>query len=293
MAEKTDIYFDRVLPRWDWLPEELAEQISGKEDILTGIRLRADRPAQLVFTSGDRLVNVVGRREFMKMLSKMLGHSLYARQDELSKGYFTLNDGSRVGVAGKFSKQGIRSIEDISGVNIRIAHEIKGCAASVMNSLNDSRGAVIISPPGMGKTTLLRDIARQLSVSGVCVCVIDERDELAACRNGIPLFDLGPRTDVISGLAKSEAILQAVRACAPDVIIADEIGEAEDAAAIYDALRCGVRFIVSAHGDSLDKRFMRPVAAEIIDAAGVGILLGPAVGMVRQIMRFDRGEVDA
>lgn len=293
MAEKTDIYFDRVLPRWDWLPEELAEQISGKEDILTGIRLRADRPAQLVFTSGDRLVNVVGRREFMKMLSKMLGHSLYARQDELSKGYFTLNDGSRVGVAGKFSKQGIRSIEDIGGVNIRIAHEIKGCAASVMNSLNDSRGAVIISPPGMGKTTLLRDIAQQLSVSGVCVCVIDERDELAACRNGIPLFDLGPRTDVISGLAKSEAILQAVRACAPDVIIADEIGEAEDAAAIYDALRCGVRFIVSAHGDSLDKRFMRPVAAEIIDAAGVGILLGPAVGMVRQIMRFDRGEVDA
>ena len=293
MAEKTDIYFDRVLPRWDWLPEELAEQISGKEDILTGIRLRADRPAQLVFTSGDRLVNVVGRREFMKMLSKMLGHSLYARQDELSKGYFTLNVGSRVGVAGKFSKQGIRSIEDIGGVNIRIAHEIKGCAASVMNSLNDSRGAVIISPPGMGKTTLLRDIARQLSVSGVCVCVIDERDELAACRNGIPLFDLGPRTDVISGLAKSEAILQAVRACAPDVIIADEIGEAEDAAAIYDALRCGVRFIVSAHGDSLDKRFMRPVAAEIIDAAGVGILLGPAVGMVRQIMRFDRGEVDA
>lgn len=293
MAEKTDIYFDRVLPRWDWLPEELAEQISGKEDILTGIRLRADRPAQLVFTSGDRLVNVVGRREFMKMLSKMLGHSLYARQDELSKGYFTLNDGSRVGVAGKFSKQGIRSIEDIGGVNIRIAHEIKGCAASVMNSLNDSRGAVIISPPGMGKTTLLRDIARQLSVSGISVCVIDERDELAACRNGIPLFDLGPRTDVISGLAKSEAILQAVRACAPDVIIADEIGEAEDAAAIYDALRCGVRFIVSAHGDSLDKRFMRPVAAEIIDAAGVGILLGPAVGMVRQIMRFDRGEVDA
>jgi len=285
-----DIYFECGPEKWAWLPEEAARRVYENGEMITAIRLRVGKPLQLVYKEGDELLAVTDKQTFMRTVSKMLGHSLYARQKELAKGYFTLADGSRAGISGNFAADGPRMLEDISGINIRIAREVIGCADCIMDVLAKCRGAVIISPPGMGKTTVLRDAARQLSERGMCVCVIDERDELAACRNGIASFDLGPRTDVITGLPKHLAIMQAVRSCAPDVIIADEIGEKEDAAAIYDALRCGVNVIASAHGDSLDKYRMRPVLADIIEAVGTSILLGPEIGMVKEIRRYGGGK---
>lgn len=292
MAEKRDIYFECGAERWAWLPECAARRVCENMKRITAVRLRAGKPVQLVYKDGDELLHVTDKQTFMGIVSRMLGHSLYARQKELSMGYFTLDDGSRVGISGSFAADGPRMLEDISGINIRVAREVIGCADGIIDELEKCRGAVIISPPGLGKTTVLRDIARQFSERGMCVCVIDERDELAACRNGIPAFDLGPRTDVITGIPKNRAIIQAVRSCAPDVVIADEIGEKEDAAAIWDALRCGVRVFASAHGDSLDKGRMRPVLADIIENVGVGMLLGPEIGRVKEIRRYGGGNED-
>ena len=288
MERKRDIYFER----WSWLPEEVRRRAHEERDRLTGIRLHAGGPAQLVYYDGDELLGNMGRSEFAQMVSAMMGHSLYARQKELARGYFTLDDGSRAGVCGDFSNGGPHMLTDIGSVNIRIAREVKGCADGLMDMVKSHRGTAVISPPGMGKTTLIRDIARQLSEGGQCVCIIDERDEIAACRNGVPNFDLGPRTDVISGIVKHEAILMAIRSCAPDVLVADEVGSEEDAAAIADALRCGVKVVVSAHGDSLEKSKLRPVVGDMLGNFDAAVLLGPETGAVRQIRIFGGSDND-
>ena len=284
MERKRDIYFER----WSWLPEDIRKRAHTERTRLTGIRLRAGGPAQLVYYDGDELIGQIGRNEFSQMISAMMGHSLYARQKELAMGYFTLEDGSRAGICGDFSNGGPHMLSDIGSVNIRIARDVKGCADVVMETVRAHMGTAVISPPGMGKTTLIRDIARQLSECGHCVCIIDERDEIAACRNGAPVFDVGPRTDVISGIVKHEAMMMAVRACAPDVIVADEVGCAEDAEAVTDALRCGVRVVVSAHGYSLDKNKLRPVIGGMLDDFDAAVLLGPETGAVKQIRIYDR-----
>ncbi|MDP3486426.1 MAG: ATPase, T2SS/T4P/T4SS family, partial [Bacillota bacterium] len=117
---------------------------------------------------------------------------------------------------------------------------------------------LVISPPQAGKTTLLRDIARQLSDKGQRVCIVDERSEIAGCYNGCPQLDVGLRTDVMDGCPKAEGMLMALRALSPDVIITDEIGRAEDAAAIEEALNSGVRVIASAHGSTYEEVAARP-----------------------------------
>lgn len=288
MQRKSDIYLECR----SWLPEDIRQRAAEMMDRLTEIRLRSGGPARLVFNGGDVLLRKTDRGEFSRMVAAMLGHSLYARQSELARGYFTLRDGSRVGVCGDFSAGGPRSVADIGSVSIRIAREVKGCAADIIDDVRKAAGTLVVSPPGMGKTTLIRDITRLLSEGGLQVCIIDERDEIAACRNGEPAFDLGPRTDVICGADKQTAMMTAVRSAAPDVLIADEIGLAGDAEAIRDALRCGVKTIVSAHGDSLDRERMRPAIAGLVGDIDMGVLLGTEPGRITQIRKFDRGESD-
>lgn len=295
MNGKSDIYFEHGGCALAALPENVRSAAYELGTELTGIRIRPGKAAQLTYAGGDRLVGHIDRQAFDKLVSTLMGHSLYARENELARGYFTLPDGSRVGVSGNYTASGPRSISDIGAVNIRIAREIKGCADSVIEYVMKSYATLIIAPPGAGKTTILRDIARQLSEHEKNVCIIDERDELAACINGMPALDVGPRTDVISGMTKHRAMIMAVRSLSPDVIIADEIGDAKDAEAVNDALRCGVRVIVSAHGKSLDKRRMRPVVGRLAaeGAFDLGILLGTEKGRIAEIAAYgERGVLD-
>ncbi|MGI6239563.1 MAG: stage III sporulation protein AA, partial [Christensenellales bacterium] len=154
-----------------------------------------------------------------------------------------------------------------------------------------SAGTLIVSPPGLGKTTMLRDVARLLSVGGRRVCVIDERGEIAASVRGIPTLDVGPRTDVYALCPKADAIMMAVRACAPEVIVTDELGAPGEAQAALEAVRCGVKVVASAHGQSLLPARMLPEVARVVRAGAfeLGVLLGPAPGIVAETMRYAEG----
>lgn len=274
-----------------FLPEEVKKKAESMGGSLCEIRLRRGRPVQLVgISGGDILFPAPNSADFEDMVSALMGFSLYAREGELADGFLALPGGNRAGISGTFGGRSgnIGDIADISSVCIRIAREKTGCADKVMEHVRVARGVIIISPPGLGKTTLLRDIVRQLSYGGMQVSLMDERGEVAACRGGAPSLDVGLRTDVYSLCPKAGAMLLALRAMAPDVIAADELGTADDAEAVREAARCGVRLVMTAHGDSLKPERLRGELASLVSEGifDMGILLGPERGKIAEICRF-------
>ncbi len=276
------------------LPEEAARRMEACAGTLTQVRLRADRPVQLVRGNVDELAGgPIDARTVSGVASALLEHSVYAREGELSEGFFTLDDGSRVGVCGRrYRSGGVQRLGEIGSVCVRVARPVPGCADALVEPICEGghvRSTLIVSPPGLGKTTLLRDIARQLSLRGFCVCLADERHELAACRQGVPTMDVGPRTDVMDGCPRPRAIRQMVRAMAPDVIVADEIGGRGDARALADAARCGVAVVASAHGESLESAALRPALREALDSGAIRLLalLGGRPGNVLALRRVE------
>lgn len=280
----------------DFLPPEARNAAERMGDRLCEIRLRRNRPIQLVDISGACASLASPSQElFSDMAARLMGYSMYARENELTEGFITLRDGSRAGISGAFTgrNRSIGDISDISSVCIRIARATPGCADGVMEGVRGAMGLIIVSRPGVGKTTLLRDIVRRLSEEGLNISLMDERGELAACREGVPMLDVGPCTDVYSLRPKAEAMHLAVRAMAPDVIAVDEIGDGADAAAVREAARCGIRVIATAHGSGLSCGELRKDVARLISDGifDTGILMGKGRGEIAQIKRLQKGGV--
>ncbi|MDR2932911.1 MAG: stage III sporulation protein AA, partial [Oscillospiraceae bacterium] len=181
-----------------------------------------------------------------------------SHQDELKNGYISLLGGHRAGICGTavLSGGGISSIRDVTSINLRIARDIHGAATPIVERVlrGNLRGLLIVGAPSTGKTTVLRDLARQISTGRVGgyrkVAVIDERGELGAVYDGVPQNDLGPCCDVLSGYPKAEGILTAVRTLSPQIIICDEIGGEAEVSGMLDSVNCGVKIIASAHAAS-------------------------------------------
>lgn len=281
------------------LPERLVREAGALPEDLFELRIRAGRPVQLIGGSGEMLRGGAVSAELVEQTARSLaGHSLYAREEELREGYFTIEGGIRVGVCGRMPAPDGRPlpVTHIGSLCIRLAREIRGAADGVMDALWEGGcpvSAAVVSPPGMGKTTLLRDIARQLSDGtggrrGVRVAVADERGEIAGCVLGVPMLDVGARTDVMDGCPRREAMRLMVRAMSPEVIVTDELGHESDAEAVADAMRSGVRVIASVHADS------RRGAGERLGHAarlfGRMILLGGRPGQVIEIVDLMREE---
>ncbi len=235
-------------------------ECAGKTDGMSGKIKLTDRAGAYQATPQDL-------RETLEYVSS---HSLYAFEEEIRQGFITIQGGHRIGLAGKtvMDGRGVRTIKYISFLNVRLAHQVRGCADRIMPYLlenGQALHALFISPPRCGKTTLLRDVIRQMSDGrGLTVGVVDERSELAACWQGIPQNDLGARTDVLDCCPKAIGMMMLVRAMSPEVIAVDEIGGREDIDAMRYAMNCGCRVLATVHGDSLEDVARKPVLGEMV-----------------------------
>lgn len=263
------------------------------------IRLRCGRPVTVCGLFGVVFVLDSGRSSFIcsdsavkasitdieECFSIVCGHSVHTHRSGICQGYVTINGGHRVGLSGTAvcDRGVVTGLRDVSSVNIRISREFKGIADTVFENvrMNSKGGLIIAGPPSSGKTTVLRDLARLLGgeEGGYArTVIIDEREEIAACVNGVPGNDIGATCDVLSGYPKSEAVLIALRSMSPENIIIDEIGSMDEVKAVEQGLNSGVRFILSIHASSKEDFLSRPQALRLIQTGAFSgvVFLGGA-----------------
>lgn len=201
---------------------------------------------------------VFSAEEIRETVKSLCDNSLYSAQDKLKSGFLSLEGGHRAGITGRCVTENghIEYITDISSLTVRLARQVRGAAANVMRYIVADRvkSTLIISPPGCGKTTMLRDIARLFGTEHYLkrVAIADERGEIAALKGGVPMNDVGALASVLDSCPKYEGMMSLLRSSSPDVMITDEIGTNADADAILEAVKSGVAVICSAHGASID-----------------------------------------
>ncbi len=266
---------------------KILSQIDMDYEQLQEIRLRVNGPMMVIYRNEEYFINRAGYldhkrvnsyivtpgevRETMEYISN---YSLYAFEDEIKQGFITIQGGHRVGIAGKtiLDEDKIKNIKHISFVNIRLSHQVKGCANPVMPYIADEKEihhTLIISPPRCGKTTLLRDVIRQLSNGysnkpGVNVGVVDERSEIGACYMGVPQNELGIRTDILDCCPKANGMMMLIRSMSPQIIAVDEVGSREDIEAIEYVINCGCKLIATVHGSSIDDIKSKPILGRLV-----------------------------
>ncbi len=264
---------------------------SNFKDKIEEIRMRNKMPLMVCYEDKDFIVTekgtiseknerafIVNGEHIHKTFQLMSSYSVYAFEEEMKSGFITLKGGHRVGIAGKivYGESGIEIIRNISSLNIRIAKEKIGVSNKIIGHIikypNSIYHTLIVSPPKCGKTTLLRDIIRNISngisemnFKGLKVGVVDERSELAGMYNCCPQNNIGIRTDVLDGCYKKDGIQILIRAMSPDVIATDELGTSTDIEAINEALKVGVKIIATIHGDNWEDLMLRNNLRKIIE----------------------------
>lgn len=244
--------------------KEFMRKNEMKEGKLQEIRIRTQKPIFLKYNGKEYQISyTISEEELHEIIEYITKYSLYAYETEMKQGFFTVEGGHRIGLAGKVVIENgkVKSYQYIASINIRICHEIRGCASCMLPYITKHQKvlpSLIISPPGQGKTTMLRDLIRQISDGNNYsfaqnVCVVDERSEIGGCYQGIPQNDIGKRTDILDNCPKAEGMMMMIRSMSPQVLAVDEIGTSQDVEAISYAIRCGVTILATAHAASMEE----------------------------------------
>lgn len=268
---------DRIIK---FLSKEIVREITLDKDfkVIDEIRLGVGKPIIVIKNNKEYIKNYrVTIDDMRNIIQRISNYSIYAFEEEIRQGYITIEGGHRIGISGQcvIENGTIKTIKHIGSINIRVAKEIIGCSNKIMREIIKAErvnNTIIISPPKCGKTTLLRDITRNLSNGytpmsflGKRTVVIDERSEIASSFKGVPQMNVGIRTDVYDNCIKSQGIIMAIRTMAPDVIVCDEIGTDKDIEALVMAYNSGVSLIATIHGNDIDDIYKRPVFKDILE----------------------------
>lgn len=252
---------------------ERARQMAGQwASCAEEFRLRAGRDAAVLLPEGERPV-AAGRpvtpRDLQTVLERATGASLHSVYQDLCSGFVTTRAGCRVGVCGSvvFENGRVTAMRDFSSLSVRIPRQCRSAADEAYPLLARAGlpSALIVAPPGGGKTTLLRELVRRFSESGRRVCLADERGEVAAVCGGRPGFDVGPCTDVLSGGVKAVSALMLIRSMSPELLAMDEITAPGDVEACINAANCGVSLLATAHAVSLSDLGARPLYRRLLE----------------------------
>lgn len=291
------------------LPSHIKALIIDAEGLekMQEIRLKVNKPLILQIGNYETIIPYNVTLEDLKtILQRISNYSVYAYEEEIKQGYLTIKGGHRVGICGScvLDNNKIKTIKSIGSLNIRISREVIGCSNNLIQSIireNNLMNTIIISPPRCGKTTLIRDIARNLSdgiekvnLKGKKVCIVDERSEISGCYNGMPQMNIGIRTDVLDNCPKSDGIMMAIRSMSPEIIVCDEIGTHKDMESILMALNSGINLITTIHGFGVEDLYNRNVFKDIIEnrvfQRAVILSARNGVGTIEYIYDFEKKE---
>lgn len=296
-----------ISPRIKKIIEELSE---ATIENIQEIRLRKNKPVVIVsngessfLTSNSKTTYIVSNNcviptenELVDTINKMCGYSMHTQTENISNGFITLKNGSRIGLSGTavYEEKHIKSVKDINSINIRIPRNILNISDSVFDYFqsNGLKNILIVGPPNCGKTTILKDIAYQLSSGRMGkyykVCIVDERNEIS--NNDFS----GPNTDVLSGFEKDRGITIAMRTLSPDVIVCDEISSANEVLKIIDGMNSGIKFILSLHSNDLEELKRKNIFKLLVSEADFDtvVLLSDSSkpGVISNIFMIERQE---
>lgn len=268
------------------IANEINKRINGEKasqdiNLLEEIRIRSSKPVILKFTNKEEILEnvITTQEEILEIVQHICNNSIYTYQNQICNGYITLKGGHRVGITGSvvIADGKVTNINYISSLNFRISKQIIGASSRILKYVlnveeNSVYNTLIVSPPGVGKTTMLRDLIRkisngmeQINYEGITVGLVDERGEIAAMYKGVPQNEVGLRTDVLDNIPKWLGMQMLIRSMAPKVIVADEIGNQKDIEAINYAICSGIKGIFTAHGKNIEDIQLNPEINKLIN----------------------------
>lgn len=259
---------------------------------LTEIRVRVEKPL-VVYTLNERkkIDYIANKKDIDYILKIATNGSIYAVEETIKQGFITCEGGIRIGISGEgvLDNGQLRSIQNINSLVIRIAKSVACLPKEVEFIVKNFDNTILLSPPYLGKTTLLREMTKNLSNRGNDVLVIDERNELSASVDGVANLDLGENTDILVGIPKVACYEGAVRTMSPDIIVTDEIFGKKEADCLVDVARCGIKFMASAHSASIDSFVAVDEYKSLKNIVKNFVLLGDTVGKIKEVRSICSG----